>query len=197
MGHFRDGQEVADEVCAALELFLADADGAAAARAAGEMFGPDAFVQLRITSPAVVVRLVLSDDPRVERGGEDEAAPVDLMIEADTLHDLMIDNLGAGHIARAIELKQISVTGSPRSLDAMIVMAGSLGDCYRRSLEARGRQDLLATEPPPPIGDWMIDVVGPEMFIRDVIGPRHERNERESRAGQDQAEAGSSPPVHP
>lgn len=194
MGYFRDGQEVADELVAALELFLTDPDGQAAARAAGASIGTDAVVQLRVRAPEATVRLVLGDKPRVERGEDDGVPPVDLAIDADTLHDLMVDHLGAGHIARAIELGQISVTGSPRSLDAMIVMAGSLGDCYRRSLDARGRHDLLATPVPPPPGDWMIDVVGPEIFLRDVISERRNRNERESKGGQGNPDR---PPVHP
>lgn len=194
MGYFRDSQEVADELVAALELFLEDPDGSAAARAAGDSIGPDAVVRVRVHDPDATVRLVLGEAPRVEQGDGDAVPPVDLAIDADTLHDLMVDHLAAGHIARAIELGDISVTGSPRSLDAMIIMAGSLGDCYRRSLDARGRHDLLATPVPPPPGEWMIDVVGPELFIRDVIGGRHKRNERESRAGQgDEAR----PPVHP
>lgn len=194
MRYFHDGQEVADELVAAIELFLADPEGSAAARAAGASIGPDAVVQLRVRDPDATVRLVLGDEPRVARGEDNGVSPVDLAIEANTLHDLMVEHLGAGYIARAIELGQISVTGSPRSLDAMIIMAGSLGDCYRRSLEARGRHDLLATPVPPPPGDWMVDVPAPDRFVRDVIGGKRKRNERESTPGQGNP---SRPPVHP
>ncbi|HWI74851.1 MAG TPA: hypothetical protein VNT55_23015 [Baekduia sp.] len=185
---------MADELVAALELFLEDPDGHAAARVAGESIGPGAALSLRTHAPEATLRLVLGEAPRVERGESGDVAPVEVTIDANTLHDLMVDHLGAGHIARAIELKEIHLDGSPHALDAVIVLAGSLGGCYRRSLEARGRHDLLATPVPPPPGDWMIDVVGPELFIRDVIGGRHKRNERESRGGQGDPDR---PPVHP
>ena len=194
MGYFRDGQEASDELVAALELFLEDPDGLAAARAAGASIGGDAVVRFQLREPDATVRLALADTPAVEQGDSDGVPSVDIEIDADTFHDLMVDHLGAGHIAHAIELKKIRVDGAPRSLDALIVMAGALGDCYRRSLDARGRHDLLATPVPPPPGDWMVDVVGPELFIRNVIAERRQRNERESGAGQGDP---ARPPVHP
>jgi|SRR5215207_10104327 len=182
MGYFRDSEELTEEIRAALELFLSSPEGTAAASSAAERFADEAVVELTTFAPETKVTVDLRRR-RVETREPAEGAEVRLRAEADALHDLMVDHMDAGQIARALEERRIQVVGSPRQLDALIVIAGAIGDCWRRSLEQRGRQDLLSTPEPPPAGDWSTERMDPELFVSEELAARRARNQRESIPG--------------
>ncbi len=182
MAYFTTAADLADELAASFELFLATAEGRHAAKQAASGFDvgdglPEEPAVLVVTAnPATATTLVLGDNARVERSGEQVRAQVRLTADADVLHDVLLENYDAGQIARAVEEKRLSVSGSPWSLDSLIVLAGAFAGSYRRSLEQRGRNDLLQTPAPAPAGVWEVDVPDPADFVGAVVPGRRQFN---------------------
>jgi hypothetical protein len=183
VSYFKDAQDLSAEVAAAFELFLSTQEGKEAAHVAAAGFDlgdglPEEPVAVVITSdPETATMLVLGDKARVEQGGRDVPAQVQFSSDANTLHDFLAENYDAGQLARAVEEKRLSVSGPPWSLDALIVLAGAFGGVYRRSLEQRGRTDLLETLAPAPSGVWEVPVPRPEDFVGAVIPARRKFNQ--------------------
>lgn len=187
MSYFQDAEDLSAEVAAAFELFLSTETGRQAALKAAGGFDrgdgfPDEPVAVVITSdPETATTLVLGEKARVEPGGADLPAQVQFSADANALHDLLAENYDAGQIARAVEEKRLKVSGPPWTLDALIVLAGAFGGCYRRSLEQRGRTDLLETPAPAPAGVWEVPVPRPEDFMGTVIPARRKFNQSMSK----------------
>jgi hypothetical protein len=187
VSYFAQAEDLEAELRAALELFLATDEGHQAARAAVAGFdrGPglpdEPTVAITTRDPAVSMKLLLGDRARVEAGAPDEPAHVQFTTDADALHDLLAENYDAGQIARAVEEKRLAVAGPPWSLDALIVLAGAFAGCYRRSLEQRGRVDLLEAALPAAAGVWQVPVPRPEDFVRVVVAQRRQFNQSMSR----------------
>lgn len=181
MAYFRDGHDIAAELVAALEAYVSSTEGAAATAQAAREFqaGEEAVVLFETSNPEAAVRLDLRNRT-VARGGG--AATVGLRMDADTMHDLMLDRLDGGQIARAFEEGRLAITGPPWALDALVKISQSVSQCWRQSLEARGRQDLLSAPPPPPAGVWE-KYYDPEVFVEQIIPERKRRIQEYTRAG--------------
>lgn len=161
MGFFRDGDELQAELCAFLGDFVASD---AAARAAAET-GFEGVLVLRTVNPESAVSLDVSGR-RVSSGAVDNGA-VELELEADDLHHILLNRLGPVEISRLYETDCVRFAGRPEALGAVALLAGRVQQFYPDSLMRRGRQDLLDT-PAPATGDlW--DVGGPP---KEVIGKR-------------------------
>jgi len=187
MSYFRDADDLAAEIRAAFDVFLETESGRAAAAAAADGFDqgdglPDEPAVVVMTSdPPTATTLFLGDDARVEAGGEDLPAQVQLTADANALHDLLLERYDAGQIARAVEEKRLVVSGPPWSLDALIVLAGAFAGSYRSSLERRGRDDLLDAPLPAPAGVWEVPIPRPEDFMGAVVPARRDFNQKTSR----------------
>jgi hypothetical protein len=178
MPYFSTAADLATELAASFELFLATAEGRRAAEQAASGFDvgdglPDEPTILITTSgPATSTTLILGENARVQSGGGQVLAQVRLTADADALHDVLLENYDAGQIARAVEEKRLSVSGAPWSRDSLIVLAGAFAGAYRRSLEQRERDDLLNTPAPTPAGVWEVPVPRPEDFMGAVVPAR-------------------------
>jgi hypothetical protein len=187
LSYFKNADDLSAELAASFDLFLSTEEGrrAAGLAAAGFDLGdglPEEPMVVVVTSnPSTTTTLVLGENAHVEVGGEDIPAQVRMTADADALHDLLMENYDAGQIARAVEEHRLSVPGPPWSLDALIVLAGAFGGFYRRSLEQRGRTDLLETPPPPPAGVWEVAVPRPEDFMGGVVPARRQFNQATSK----------------
>lgn len=182
MTYFSTAAVLAAELAASVDLFLAAEEGRRAAEQAASGFDvggglPDEPMVLVVTSnPSTAITLVLGENARVEVGGEQVRAQVRLTADADALHDLLLEKYDAGQIARAVEERRLTVSGSPWSLDSLIVFAGAFAGAYRRSLEQRGRSDLLQTPEPAPAGVWEVAVPDPADFVGAVVPARRHFN---------------------
>lgn len=187
MSYFSTADDLSKELVASFELFLATDEGRRAAELADSGFDlgdglPEEPTVVVVTSrPTTTTTLVLGKEARVEAGREQDRAQVRMDADADALHDLLMENYDAGQIARAVEENRLSVSGPPWSLDALIVLAGAFAGCYRRSLEQRGRTDLLETPVPAPAGVWEVPVPRPEDFIGAVVPARRQFNQATSK----------------
>lgn len=187
MSYFNTANDLSTELVAAFELFLATQEGRRAAELAelgfdlGEGLPEEPTVMLVTSEPETVTTLILGKKARVEVGGEQDRGHVRMSADADALHDLLMENYDAGQIARAIEENRLGVSGPPWSLDALIVLAGAFAGCYRRSLEQRGRTDLLQTPAPAPAGIWEVPIPRPEDFMATVVPARRQFNQTTSK----------------
>lgn len=180
MSYFSDAEQLTEELKAAFELFLSTDKGREAAVAAksgfdqGDGLPDEPMVVVLTTDPESAITLVLGDEARVVLGGHDRPVQVRLNADASALHDLLLENYDAGQIARAVEEKRLGVSGPPWSLDALIVLVGAFAGIYRRSLEARGRTDLLNTPAPAPSGVWEVPIPRPEDFMGATVPARRD-----------------------
>lgn len=187
MGYFNSAEELSAELVASLELFLDTDGGRLAAESAvngfdlGEGFPGEPLVNIVTSDPKTITTLVLGTKARVEIHEQEPVAQVQLTADADSLHDLLLENYDAGQIARAVEEHRVSVSGSPWSLDALIVLAGMYAGFYRESLEQRGSHQLLQTLPPAPSGVWEVAVPRPEDFMAAVVPERRQFTQKMSK----------------
>lgn len=164
MSHFATAEELQAELGAFLREFVGSETGRRAADAAREagLTGP---LVLRTVNPAAAVWLDVSEG-RVEAAPDGEPV-VELELEADDLHDLLLNRLGPVEISQLYETDRVRFAGPPEALGALAILAGQLQPFYPESLARRGRQDLLDTPARPTRTLW--DVDGPP---REVIGKR-------------------------
>jgi hypothetical protein len=187
VSYFRNAEDVLAELAAAFDFFLSHEEGRQAAAAAAPGFDlgdglPDEPTVAVVTSnPSTALTLILGENARVERGGEEISAQVQFTADASSLHDLLLENYDAAQIARAVEAKRIQVSAPPWSLDALITLAGAFAGSYRNSLEQRGRIDFLNTPTPPPAGIWEVPIPRPEDFMGAVVPARRQFNQTTKR----------------
>jgi hypothetical protein len=167
VSHYRTGDELEGELVACLTAFLASEEGAravASARALGER----ARLSLRTTEPQAAVSVdffagTVATEPAAD-------ADVEIELEADALHDILMDRLDPVQLSRLYETERLVFRGPASGLAALIMLAGPLQPHYPASLERRGRTDLLETPAPPTKAVWGM----PEEALspRQVIGRR-------------------------
>jgi hypothetical protein len=166
MSHFATGAELEQELEAFLTAFLESEDGGRAAEAA-QALGDSARLTLRLLDPDAVVSVdFLGRTVAFEAA---EGADVEVEMHADDLHDLLLDHLGPVEISRLYETDRVRFTGGTTQLAGLVLVAGPLRPWYARSLEARGRRDLLDTPvPESPIvwGDPTEAISPPRMIGR-------------------------------
>jgi hypothetical protein len=151
VSHYADGEDLEAELVAALTAFVDSGDGARAVQAA-RAAGDSARLELRLRDPDALVSVdffagTVSTEPV-------EDADVEIEMDADALHDILLDRLDPVQISRLYETGQVRFSGSYQHLGALILLAGPLQPHYPASLERRGRQDLLDTPLPPTRVAW-------------------------------------------
>lgn len=140
MSYFASGQDLEGELIATLERFLAS----------GEHHGPSLL--LRTRDPDAVVAVDFGSD---QVGAADtDRADVVLELDAEALHDILLNRLDPVQISRLYETGRVAFTGSAEHLAALILLAGRLQPHYEASLRERGRADLLGTPAPPTKVTW-------------------------------------------
>jgi hypothetical protein len=145
VSYYATTEELEQELEAFLSAFLASDDGTRAADAARQV-GDSAILTLRLLDPDAVVSVDFLARTLVL--GPVEGADVEVEMEADALHDLLLDRLGPVEISRLYETDRVRFTGGTTQLAGLVLAAGPLQPYYERSLEARGRTDLLETPAP-------------------------------------------------
>jgi hypothetical protein len=167
MSHFASAEELQHELVAFLTAFLGSEDGARATEAARGL-GDSATLVLRTVDPETVVSVDFF-------GGSValdavEGANVEIDLEADALHDVLLDRLDPVQLSRLYETGRLAFSGAARDLAALIMLAGPMQPHYPASLARRGREDLLSTPMPPTKVAWG----SPEEALspRRVIGRR-------------------------
>jgi hypothetical protein len=151
MTYFASGEELQAELEAFLGAFLASEEGARATEQARAL-GDRATLVLRTVEPdaAVAVDFLAR---RVLPGAEEDG-DVEIEVEADALHDVLLERLGPVQISQLYETERLTFRGSAQHLAGLIALAGPLAPSYRASLERRGRDDLLATPAPATKVEW-------------------------------------------
>jgi hypothetical protein len=166
MSYFADRQDLEREVVAFATAFLSSDDGFRA-REAARASGEPPRVVVHIADPEAVVSVDFFDG-----SVRPEALPepsVEIELEADALHDILLGRLDPVQISRLCETGRLSFSGAPTDLAALVVVAGPLQLHYAASLERRGRQDLLATRMPERAVVW---TTGPDAPLREIINER-------------------------
>ena len=169
MAYFRDGDELGGLLEAFFRSFLASAEGAHAAEQFRRFEEEDADTTLRLTT--VDPRCELLVDFAARTVVRDPAGParepaVEVVMDADTLHDFWLSRLDPVQIAAAQEAGRIEGRGHPLALAALIPIVGALEPHYRQRLEVGGRDDLLATPLPPTKVVWQKE----ERRTEELIG---------------------------
>lgn len=164
MSHYATSTELEQELEAFLEAFLTSDDGARAAEAARAL-GDSATLTLHLLEPEAVVSVDFLARTVVLEAVE--GADVELEMDTDALHDLLLDRLGPVDISRLYETERVRFTGGTTQLAGLVLAAGPLQPWYARSLEARGRQDLLDTPAPetPVVWGDPSEAVSPRRLI--------------------------------
>ena len=146
MSYYATSEDLEQELEAFLTAFLGSGDGAQAAEAARAL-GDSATLTLHLLDPDAVVSIDFL--ARTVTPGPVEGADVEIEMEADALHDLLLDRLDVVQISQLYETDRVQFAGGTTQLAALVVVAGPLQPHYAASLERRGRQDLLDTPAPP------------------------------------------------
>jgi hypothetical protein len=163
---YRDGAELTDALTAFLGDFLASKDGARACEAARAL-GDSARLTLRTLDPDAEVSVDFFAGTAAT--GPIDGANVEIELEADDLHDLLLGRLDPVQISRLYETERLTFAGAATDLAALVVLAGALQPHYPASLRRRGRDDLLATPLPERHAVW---TMGPDAAPRAVINSR-------------------------
>jgi hypothetical protein len=163
---FADGAEVEDELVAFLEAFLASEEGARACDAARAL-SERARLVVRTVEPDAAVSVDFFARA-AQRGAIDEAN-VEVQLEADDLHDLLLGRLDPVAISRLYETDRLRFAGAATDLAALVMLAGALQPHYPASLERRGRADLLEVPEPERHTVW---TTGPDAPPRAIINSR-------------------------
>jgi hypothetical protein len=163
--YYATGQDLERELVACLTAFLESEAGHGAVVAARES-GESATLELTLVDP----ELTLSVDFAVGRVvvGSAEAADVEIEMEANDLHDILLERMGPVQISQLYETDRLRFRGAAHHLAALIVLAAPLAPFYRDTLAQHGRQDLLDTPASPASFEWG----APEDPIKRVIGRR-------------------------
>ena len=164
MSYFADADELAESLELVLADFIASPDGATGVKAA-MAYCDELRLTIRTSDPEATVSV---DFIAATTAREPIPNPtVRLEIQADALHDILMNRLGPVEISSLLERNRVVVEGPPAALGALIVIAGPLQRQYEDSLARHGRRHLLGT-PQPAVGEiWH----GPDT-PGDLIGSR-------------------------
>jgi len=166
MSHFADARDLEGELIAFLAAYLASSDGARARDVARGM-GERAGLVLRTLDPQTVLSVDLLEGSVAPGAIEDPNLEVEL--EADALHDILLGRLDPVQISRLVETNRLVFSGAASDLAALVALAGPLAPHYPASLERRGRQDLLDTPRPESSAVW---TTGPDAPMPEIINER-------------------------
>jgi hypothetical protein len=151
VSHFSSGEDLQRELVAFLTEFLGSDDGARAIQAARAL-GDSATLVVHTVDPDAVVSVdffsaSVSLDAR-------EDADVAIELEADALHDILMNRLDPVQLSRLYETDRLAFSGASEHLGALVMLAGAIQPHYPDSLARRGREDLLNTPMPPTKVAW-------------------------------------------
>lgn len=163
--YYATGRDLERELVAFLTAFLESDAGARATAAAGEL-GDSATLEVRLVDPDATLTVDFAAGSVVV--GAAEAADVELELEADALHDILLERLGPVQISQLYETDRLRFRGSPQHLAALVVLAAPLAPFYRATLVRHGRDDLLHAPAPATKAEWGT----PDDPIKRVIGRR-------------------------
>lgn len=164
MQYFANGQELHDELAAALDAFFASPDGELARERVRDL-ADSAILTLHVVEPEATITIDFLAGSVSSAHHAD--ADVEIQLEADALHDVLLERLDPVQISRLYETDLLAFSGEARNLAGLITLAGPLSRFYTESLERRGRDDLLTTPLPETKVAWLDE--GP---YREVIGKR-------------------------
>lgn len=163
---FADSTELTEVLSAFLGDFLASQDGASASEAARSL-GDRARLTVRTRDPAARVSADFFAD-RVVAGPIDDPN-VEIELDADDLHDLLLGHLDPVQISRRYETGRLTFAGAATDLAALVMLAGALQPYYPAALRGLGREDLLQTPAPERPIVW---TTGPDAEPQAVINSR-------------------------
>jgi hypothetical protein len=137
MAYFTDETTVYETVGS----FLADV---AATGGVGEgLRRSNTVVQINLTDPSATITLDLQETttPRVDLGPSSLEPTVELVMTADTAHELFV---GSRNLLASVQEGAVTFTGlAPRLLSAWPALIFAGAAYYRMRLEVAGRTDLL------------------------------------------------------
>jgi hypothetical protein len=166
MSHFADTDELDGVLVAFITDFLAGEEGARVCEAARAL-GERARLVLRTIDPEAVVSVDFFGGSVSLTPHED--ASIEIELEADALHDILLGRLDPVQISRLVETEQLVFSGAASDLAALVLIAGPLAPHYRACLERRGRQDLIDTPMPERGVVW---TTGPDAPLKEIINER-------------------------
>ncbi|MDX6592536.1 MAG: hypothetical protein QOJ13_1732 [Gaiellales bacterium] len=158
---FLDSAEATEELSAFISRFLESEEGIALGEAAAGLEFPT-LLELRVTGPDAVVFVDFAQRRLVDRPDARPGAAA--TIDADSLHHLLMDQLGPIEISRLAEEGRVHLEGPPLVLGGLLVVCSQIQPHYRASLEERGRQRLLDAPAPVTGAIWKSDLPSPPMF---------------------------------
>lgn len=164
MSYFADGDEVRFLLRSLFERFLTSADGALVRERLAELPSRP-VLDLYVTSPDAILSIDFGSGSITHEPTTD--ASVRLEVEADVLHDVLLERLDPVQISRPFEEDRAVIDGTPEALVGLIRVAGLLPPHYRASLLELDRSDLLETPQPETAVIWHSE--GPP---KRVIGHR-------------------------
>ncbi len=154
MAFFGGGEEVRDELVAFLTDFVRSDEGGRAADAARE-YTDSVVLVLHTVDPSAAVSVDFMAGDVTPTAVAD--ADIELQLEGDQLHNILMHRLGPVEISALIEDERIAYTGDSSKLAGLFMLAGKLQPFYPRSLERRGRRDLMDTPTPPTRRIWQVE----------------------------------------
>jgi hypothetical protein len=163
--YYATGADLERELVACLTAFLESEAGHSAVVTARES-GESATLELALVDPEVTLSVDFAVGSVLV--GSAGAADVAIEMEADDLHDILLERMGPVQISQLYETDRLRFRGPAHHLAALIVLAAPLAPFYRETLTQHGRQDLLDTPASPMSFEWG----SPEDPIKRVIGRR-------------------------
>lgn len=166
MSSFAGSEDLEGVLAGFLTDFLASEQGAQACDAARAL-GKTARLVLRTIEPESVVSADFFARS-VSRAPLEEAS-IDIELEADALHDILLGRLDPVRISRLVETDRLVFSGAASDLAALVLIAGPLQRHYQAWLERGGRHDLLDTPVPERGVVW---TTGPDAPLKEIINER-------------------------
>jgi hypothetical protein len=145
MSYFADGDEVRALLTGLFERFLASADGELVRGQVAELPSRP-VLDLYVKAPDAVLSIDLASASITHEPAAD--ASIRLEVEADVVHDVLLERLDPVQISRPFEEDRAVIDGTPEALVGLVRVAGLLPPHYRACLLELGRADLLDTPAP-------------------------------------------------
>ncbi|MQA91397.1 MAG: hypothetical protein GEU90_14410 [Gemmatimonas sp.] len=154
MSVFAAPQDLETHLVEAIQSFMESAAGERAAAAAREA-DAGSVIALHVADPDIAVWIDL--DTRKAGAGRAEDPAAEVLVDADDLHHLALNQLAPVHIAKAIEERRLDASGAFELPLALLASLDALGEEWRRSLEKAGREDLIELTAPPAAETYAVE----------------------------------------
>lgn len=174
MTYFATSDELENLLVEFFRAFLGS-DAAKQAAEASAQLDRAAVLQLRTVDPEAEVAVDFGARTVAATVADQPAATIE--VEADSLHDLLLDRLDPVQISRLYETHRLRPTGHWASLGALVALLAPLQPFYPETITRLGRADLLET-PMPSTGEVWTSELPPEQ----LIGTRRPWQQKKTRA---------------